>query len=109
LTSWYWVCAGVKEAVVEGQVAQAELHTQAVASAAAPLHPAPSTDSQPGDRRERGDTPEGTPDVEDDAEAAETKPKRKGRAKGHKLPPGELADVFLLHLADCHISCSHQS
>lgn len=95
-TRWYlhWSCsylsAAVQEAVVEGQVAQAqpELRTRAH-STDRDMSRTPSVDSQDREAA-RPDSHEGTSDRAADTEAVEAGPKGKGRAKDHKLPPGGL-------------------
>lgn len=82
--SCYALPVAVKEAVVEGHVAQPHAADQ---STAAGLAHAPSTDSQ-GREAARTDTPEAASDRDTEAEAAGTKAQPRGRSKGHKLPPG---------------------
>ncbi|DBA87025.1 TPA: hypothetical protein ACH3X2_000400 [Trebouxia sp. C0005] len=84
----------VKEAVVEGHVAQPHAADQ---STAAGLAHAPSTDSQ-GREAARTDTPEAASDRDTEAEAAGTKAQPRGRSKGHKLPPEAVQQ--LLAVAD---------
>ena len=76
--------AGVKEAVVEGHVAQPHAAGQ---STGAELARTPSADSQ-GREAARTDTPEAASDREADAEATGTKIQHRGRSRDHKLPPG---------------------
>lgn len=78
--------AAVKEAVVEGHVAQPHVAGQ---STAAELARTPSTDSQ-GREAARADTPEAASDREPEAEGVGSKAQHRGRSKGHKLPPGVL-------------------
>lgn len=88
---WCHLSAAVQEAVVEGQVAQAqpELQTRAH-STDRDMSRTPSVDTQDREAA-RADSHEGTPDRAADPEAVEAGPTCKGRAKDHKLPPGGAA------------------